>query len=100
MKPPPAELEALMAKFKLWMDGIKARGEFVSTHGLDFTGKVVRLHGAVSDGPFVEAKEMVGGYVIVAARDLDHATEIARACPGVQQPGTILEVRPILNCAE
>lgn len=93
--PPPDELAKLMAKFKVWMDGIKARGEFVATNGLAFTGRVLRTHGAVSDGPFAEAKEVVGGYVIVTARDLDHATEIAKACPGLQQPGTTVELRPI-----
>ena len=93
--PAPDELAKIMAKFKTWMDGIKARGEFVATHGLQFTGRVVRTHGKVSDGPFVEAKEMVGGFVIVAARDVEHATAIAQACPGLEQPGTTLEVRPI-----
>jgi hypothetical protein len=93
--PTPVELEAIMGQFKTWMDGIKARGEFVATDGLAFTGKVLRLHGTVTDGPFVEAKEIVGGFVIVAARDLDHATAIARGCPGLQQPGTTVEVRPI-----
>lgn len=95
--PPPAELAQIMAKFKTWMDGIKARGEFVATNGLEFTGKVLRTGGAVSDGPFIEAKEMVGGYIVVAARDLDHAIEIARDCPGLQRPGTNVEVRPIAS---
>jgi len=93
--PAPAELEALMAKFEIWMDGIKARGEFVATNGLKFSGRVLRTHGAASDGPFVEAKEIVGGYIVVAAENLDCATEIARGCPGLQQPGTTVEVRPI-----
>lgn len=93
--PSPAELAAIMAKFKIWMDGIKARGEFVATNGLHFTGRVVRTHGIVTDGPFAEAKEVVGGYVIVAAASLDRATEIAQACPGLEQPGMIVEVRPI-----
>ncbi len=93
--PPPAELEKLMAKFKVWMDGIKSRGEFVATNGLQFTGRLLRTGGAVSDGPFAEAKEIVGGYVVVAATSLDHATEIAKGCPGLQQPGTTVEVRPI-----
>ena len=93
--PAPAELAQIMAKFKTWMDGIKARGEFVATHGLEFTGRVVRTHGQVSDGPFVEAKEMVGGYIVVAAPSLDRATEIASGCPGLEQPGTLVEVRPI-----
>ena len=93
--PAPAEMAQHMAKFKTWMDGIKARGEFVGTNGLEFTGRVVRTHGKVSDGPFAEAKEVVGGYVIVAAASLDRATEIAQACPGLEQPGTMIEVRPI-----
>ena len=96
--PAPAELEKIMAKFKIWMDGIKARGEFVATNGLQFTGKVLRTGGKISDGPFVEAKEIVGGYVIVAAASLEHAMEIAQGCPGLQQPGTTVEVRPIQSC--
>jgi hypothetical protein len=95
--PPPAELAQIMAKFKTWMDGIKARGEFVATNGLEFTGKVLRTGGVVSDGPFIEAKEMVGGYIVITARDLDHAVEIARGCPGLQRPGTNVEVRPIVS---
>jgi hypothetical protein len=98
--PEPAELQQIMAKFKIWMDGIKARGEFVATNGLEFTGKVLRTGGAVSDGPFAEAKEIVGGYIVVTARDQEHAMEIARGCPGLQQPGTTVEVRPIAMCRE
>jgi hypothetical protein len=93
--PPPEELATVMAKFKTWMDGIKARGEFVATNGLEFTGKVVRTHGVVSDGPFAEAKEVVGGFLIVATPNLERAVEIAQACPGVAQPGTCVEVRPV-----
>ncbi len=93
--PAPDELARIMAQFKIWMDGIVARGEFVATNGLQFTGRVVRTGGMVKDGPFAEAKEVVGGYIVVAARDLDHATEIARGCPGLRQPGTTVEVRPI-----
>jgi hypothetical protein len=94
-RPTPAELSQIMAKFEIWMNGIKARGEFVATNGLAFTGKVLRTGGKVSDGPFVEAKEIVGGYIVVAAASLERATEIARGCPGLQQPGTTVEVRPI-----
>jgi hypothetical protein len=93
--PAPAELEQIMAKFKIWMEGIKARGEFVATNGLEFSGRVLRTHGVATDGPFVEAKEIVGGYIVVAAENLDRATEIARGCPGLLQPGTTVEVRPI-----
>jgi hypothetical protein len=48
--------------------------------------------GVVTDGPFSETKEALGGYYLVEARDLDHALEIAKACPA---PGGGVEVRPV-----
>jgi len=98
--PTAAELEQIMDKFTAWKNGIKARGECVATQGLEFAGRVVRLRGAVSDGPFAEAKEVVGGYMIIEVGDLDRATEIAQACPGLEQPGTTIEVRPINRSCE
>ena len=48
-----------------------------------------------SDGPFVESKEVVGGYMIVSADSVDEATQVARECPGVVRPGSSVEVREI-----
>ena len=48
----------------------------------------------VTDGPFVEGKEEVGGYLIVAAKDLNEAVELAKSCPILENNGTV-EVRPI-----
>jgi hypothetical protein len=93
--PSPAELKAIMAKFAAWTEGIRTRGQLVSTNGLQFTGKTVRTHGVVSDGPFADANEVVGGYLLITAANLDEATAIAKACPGLEQPGTTVEVRPI-----
>ena len=45
-----------------------------------------------SDGPFVEVKELVGGYMIVAADSLDEAIEVAQACPGLVGPNSGVEV--------
>lgn len=96
--PSPAELEKLMAKFATWLKQMKARRQFVATHGLEFTGKVLRApDAAVSDGPFIEAKEVVGGYLLIRARDLDHAAEIAKGCPALYQSGTTVEVRPVAD---
>ena len=47
---------------------------------------------SASDGPFVEVKELVGGYMIVEAENLEEATEVARACPGLVRPGSGVEV--------
>ncbi len=95
--PAPDELEALMQKFQRWVDSMKAKGQFVCTNGLEFTGKVIRTGGVVSDGPFAEAKEVVGGYIVIAARSLAQAVQIAKRCPGLKQPGTMIEVRPIAH---
>jgi hypothetical protein len=47
----------------------------------------------VADGPFVEAKEVVGGFMIVSAENFDGAVEVVRACPAVHMPGVSLEIR-------
>ena len=48
-----------------------------------------------TDGPFVEAKEIVGGYMLVSAETLDRAIDVARECPGVTMPGSIVEIREV-----
>jgi hypothetical protein len=60
------------------------------------TATTVREGGAVTDGPFVETKEALGGFYIVEARDLDHALEIAKLCPAY---GGGVEVRPVMDPA-
>jgi hypothetical protein len=64
-------------------------------HGLplDPTTSATSIRGgAVTDGPFAEAKEALGGYYVIGARDLDHALEIAKLCPA---PFGGVEVRPV-----
>jgi hypothetical protein len=51
----------------------------------------------VADGPFVEAKEVVGGYMIVAADSYDGAVEIVTACPALQAPGARMEIREMVG---
>jgi hypothetical protein len=61
---------------------------------LNSDGRVGTASG-VADGPFVEAKEVVGGYMIVSANSMDEAVEVARQSPGVGMPGSSVEVREI-----
>jgi hypothetical protein len=49
----------------------------------------------VADGPFIEAKEVVGGYMLVSAESYDGAVEVVRACPAVDAPGALLEIREL-----
>ena len=94
--PTPEEMQQIMGRWVAWMKGMKAKGQFVGADRLDDGGKVVRGPGgkSVTDGPFAETKEIVGGYVIVAADSLAQAVELSRGCPGLDN-GTIIEVRPI-----
>src|SRR4051812_30531871 len=83
----PAEMEQVMNKVMAWMRALKSRGELVDTRPLADEGRVLRGPGGttITDGPFVEAKEVVGGFVIVNARDLDAAAAIARGCPMLER---------------
>jgi len=97
-QPPPAELQAIMARFQTWMEGLRQQGRVVATNGLETTGKILRGPiGAtvVTDGPFAEGKEVVGGYVLLSPSTLDDAVAAARACPGLDNR-MIVEVRPVV----
>ncbi len=92
-KPSPAQMEEMYAKFNAWKE--KFQENIVDMGGkLKGGGKIVTSEGA-TDGPFVEAKEVIGGYMIVSAESLDVAIEVARQCPGVVSPRSSVEVREI-----
>ena len=91
-----SEKQANMAKWQGWIKGLAEKGLFKAGQPLDGTGKVLRGRGkTVTDGPYAEAKDVVGGYLIVNAGSLDEATELARGCPIFDHDGTV-EVRAIL----
>ena len=94
--PPPDELHKIMARFAEWMDTMGAKGMVLSTNGLELSGKVLRGSRGLSitDGPYAEAKEVIGGYVLIAASNLEEAIEAARGCPGLDYHMAV-EVRPI-----
>jgi hypothetical protein len=84
-----------MQKWVQWMESLSKKGIMIGGEPLVPTGK--QVNGAkkvVTDGPFIEAKELVGGYLIVNAKDIDEAVEISKSCPIFELDGK-LEVRPI-----
>ena len=92
-QPSPAQMEQMYAKFNAWKD--QFQNNIVDMGGkLGGPGKVVTSEGE-TDGPFVEAKEVVGGYMIVSAASMEEAMEVVRQSPGVAMPGSSVEVRPI-----
>ena len=91
-QPSPAQMEEMFAKFNAWKE--KFQNNLADLGGKLGGGKVVTAAGA-TDGPFVEAKEIVGGYMIVEAESLDEAIQVVRESPGVVMPGSSVEVREI-----
>jgi hypothetical protein len=87
-KPSPAQMQAMYGKFSEWRD--KFQKNLVDMGGRLGAGRVVTS--GPPDGPFVEIKELVGGYMIVSAKDLDEAIAVARGCPGLVRPGSGVEV--------
>lgn len=89
----PEQMQAHMARWGEWMLKISQNDQPVPGLPLQKDGKVVQQAGEViTDGPYMEGKEMVGGYVLVEANDLDHAVELSKGCPIFEVGGTV-EVR-------
>jgi hypothetical protein len=88
-KPSPAEMQAMYAKFNEWK--AKFQENLIDLGGRLGNGKVA-LPEPAPDGPFVEVKELVGGYMIVSAPTLDDAIRVATECPGLMRPGSGVEV--------
>lgn len=91
----PKEMQALAEKWQAWVAGIEAQGKFGS-HGarLAMEGKVLKPGGVITDGPFVELRERLGGFVVVKAESLDDAITLAHGCPAIDMGGSV-EVRPL-----
>lgn len=99
--PTPEELQQIMARFAVWMQALGAKGIVAGTNGLEDNGAILRgpRGASVTDGPFAEAREIVGGYILINAGSLEEAVEIARGCPGLDYRLAV-EVRPVKTHAD
>lgn len=92
----PEQLQAWMKQTMDWIGSIAAQNKFVSGTALLFDGaKVVGHNQVVTNGPFGDIKETIGGYIIVKASSIDEAVEFAKGSPVLQGEGNTLEVRRI-----
>lgn len=92
----PEQIEIWMKQTMDWIGGIAAQNKFVEGNGLFFEdAKVVGHKGVVTNGPFGEIKETLGGYVIVKASSIDEAVEFAKGSPVLQGDGNTVEVRRV-----
>ncbi|WP_414664319.1 YciI family protein [Horticoccus sp. 23ND18S-11] len=90
----PEERQQLMTRWNEWYDGLAAAGKAIEGVPLELDTRIVSGPGGgrVVDGPFAEAKEAIGGYVLLLVESLDEATAIAQRHPGLPH-GLIIEVR-------
>lgn len=92
----PEQIQEWMKQTMDWIGSIAAQGKFVGGNGLPFDdARVVRHNNVVTNGPFGEIKETIGGYIMVRAGSVEEAVEFAKGCPVLQGEGNSVEVRRI-----
>lgn len=92
----PEQMQQWMKQTMDWIDGIAAQNKFIGGNGLPFDdARVVKHNNVVTNGPFGEIKETIGGYIMVKADSVDEAVEFAKGCPVLQGDGNTVEVRKI-----
>ena len=90
------QLQRQIERYMHWIEQLRRDGHLVAGEPLDETGKVLsgKDGSTITDGPFTESKEEVGGYFIIRASSLEAAVELSKSCPIFRNKGTV-EVRPI-----
>jgi hypothetical protein len=93
-----AEIQKVIEQSKAWFEGLAAAGKVKSGQalardGATISGKTGRV---ISDGPFAESKEAIGGYMILEAANLEEAIAIAKDNPALHG-GTTIEIRPLAD---
>jgi hypothetical protein len=92
----PEQMQVWMKQTMDWIGGIAAQNKFVSGTGLPFDEAIVVNHNKmVTNGPFGDIKETIGGFIVIKADSADEAAEFAKDCPVLQGEGNTVEVRKI-----
>jgi hypothetical protein len=94
----PEQSEQIMQKWVAWLKQLEDKGHMKDRgQPLEAEGKVVKGDGKlITDGPYAESKDIVGGFTLVQARDLAQAAELVKGCP-IFDRGGIVEVRPVME---
>ncbi len=94
----PEQMQANMGKWMAWIEKLSKSNQYVAGEPLLPGGKVVSGKGGktVTDGPFTEGKEVVGGFFIVNAKDMQDAVEMAKDCPSYELGGSV-QVRQVMK---
>ncbi len=93
----PEQMQKSMQKWMAWMKQLGEQGHIKDRgHPLERAGKVVKGKKAITDGPYAESKDVIGGYTLIEAKDLAQAVELSLGCP-ILEGGGVVEVRPVLK---
>lgn len=93
----PKEMEELVNAHMAWATKLGEEEFLLSGDGLQERGtKIIGKECIIKDGPYIESKEMIGGYYLLQAKDLDAVIELAKECPCHLWGGTT-EIRPIMD---
>jgi hypothetical protein len=94
----PEHAQQSMKVWLAWMRGLETKGHLKSPgQPLEPVGTVVRgKQKAFTDGPYVEVKDLVAGFMVIEARDLAHAAELSTGCPILDGGGSV-EIRPVMR---
>jgi hypothetical protein len=91
----PEQMQNIVDNWMAWFKGLMDEGTAVAGNPLEPEGKIVSgANKVVSDGPFAESKETIGGYFLLKVKTMDEAVAIARQCPGLPY-GIRVEVRAV-----
>jgi hypothetical protein len=92
----PQQMQERLTKWTAWFKDLESKGVIKNPgHPLESKGAVVKdRRGTVTDGPYAESKDIIGGYTLVEAKDLSQAAGLASGCP-ILEYGGVVEVRPI-----
>ncbi|MGI8769920.1 MAG: YciI family protein [Acidobacteriaceae bacterium] len=95
----PMESQQHMQKWMTWLKQLGEQGHLKDVgQPLERTGKLVKgKQKTVTDGPYAETKDVVGGYSLIEAKDLDEAVKFSLGCPIFEISGGIVEVRPVMK---
>lgn len=86
-----------MQEMARWLETLAESWNYIGGEPLAITGRYVNKDQVVSDGPFIESKEGVSGYLLINAENLDQAASFAQTCPLVMRGSMVIEVRPIIG---
>ena len=79
-----------------WVEVLGESGNYLGGEPLVTIGRYVSKDNVLSDGPFIEAKESISGYIFINAENIDQAVSMAQTCPYVMNDTMVIEVRPVM----